>query len=77
MSQSTKDVIIKELKQMVDKENLNIEDMLEMLEYAKTFELILFKRSIDRIFNDWKKNRNLLKIGSRIKSTKNKKVVNL
>lgn len=71
MSDSTKDAIIKELKNLVRKENLNIDDMIEMLQFTKTFELILFKRSIDRILSEWKRYRKIPNLSDK------KKIANL
>ena len=81
MSDSTKDAIIKELKNLVRKENLNIDDMIEMLQFTRTYELILFKRSIDRILSEWKSCRKIPKLSlpERVRSQTGdkKKVVNL
>lgn len=58
MNNDVKNKIINELKDLIREYNLSIDDMIEMLYLTSTWEIILFKKSIDRILKEWKHKRN-------------------
>lgn len=49
--------LIHEMKDMLEREKISLEDFFEMLEFASTVELSLFKSNLQKLLRLWKETR--------------------